>query len=245
MRFRREPTHDLVGQRRGHPPRIPTSSRARKRSCPPKAFAIGDVWLLKYSATEIDDVGQSGPACVGQDLQLPHRRDARRRRGGLVPGRRVSTRAATSTTATRWGRCSCRSATGLPDTDAVPRVLLGFQRKYRTRMVAMRRGNVLHSRILAVGAMLVCAATSRSRNGPHGSCHADVAPGPAAPELEGDHQGLGRTGVPAPRRAAVRLREGASRGRTTTRRKDGSRAPGRSSRTSPSRRPRRSTRRRS
>jgi hypothetical protein len=31
---------------------------------PADEFAVGDVWLLNYSAKELDDVGQSGPACA-------------------------------------------------------------------------------------------------------------------------------------------------------------------------------------
>lgn len=33
---------------------------------PVDSFAVGDVWLLNYRATEIDDSGQSGPACVAK-----------------------------------------------------------------------------------------------------------------------------------------------------------------------------------
>ena len=31
---------------------------------PADTFAVGDVWLLKYKSNEIDDAGQSGPACA-------------------------------------------------------------------------------------------------------------------------------------------------------------------------------------
>jgi hypothetical protein len=31
---------------------------------PADTFAVGDVWLLRYKANEIDDTGQSGPACA-------------------------------------------------------------------------------------------------------------------------------------------------------------------------------------
>jgi hypothetical protein len=31
---------------------------------PVDTFAVGDLWLLNYKSTEIDDVGQSGPACA-------------------------------------------------------------------------------------------------------------------------------------------------------------------------------------
>jgi hypothetical protein len=33
---------------------------------PADNFSIGDVWLLNYMPTEIDDSGQSGPACVAK-----------------------------------------------------------------------------------------------------------------------------------------------------------------------------------
>ena len=31
---------------------------------PADTFSVGDVWLLRYKANEIDDSGQSGPACA-------------------------------------------------------------------------------------------------------------------------------------------------------------------------------------
>ena len=31
---------------------------------PADTFSVGDVWLLNYKPTELDDTGQSGPACA-------------------------------------------------------------------------------------------------------------------------------------------------------------------------------------
>ena len=62
MRIRRDPTMtwSVIDEdtRRGY--RIQPGAEAL---LPANAFAVGDVWLLKYSPTEIDDIGQSGPAC--------------------------------------------------------------------------------------------------------------------------------------------------------------------------------------
>jgi hypothetical protein len=35
-----------------------------ERALPPDTFAVSDIWLLRYRSTEIDDAGQSGPACA-------------------------------------------------------------------------------------------------------------------------------------------------------------------------------------
>ena len=63
MRFLRDPqlTWSLIDAetRRGY--RIVPGTESE---LPADTFSIGDLWLLKYSPTELDDVGQSGPACV-------------------------------------------------------------------------------------------------------------------------------------------------------------------------------------
>jgi hypothetical protein len=64
-------------------------------SLPADAFAVGDVWVLKYKSNEIDDTGQSGPPCaikfnnyvngegLGQDLVFWYRTGAYHEAGDL------------------------------------------------------------------------------------------------------------------------------------------------------------------
>ena len=63
MRFDRDPglTWALVDSqsRRGY--RIVPGA---ERDLPADGFSVGDVWLLNYRSNEIDDSGQSGPACA-------------------------------------------------------------------------------------------------------------------------------------------------------------------------------------
>ena len=63
MRFSRDPglTWSLVDAetRRGY--RIVPGAETE---LPADSFSVGDVWLLNYRSTEIDDAGQSGPACA-------------------------------------------------------------------------------------------------------------------------------------------------------------------------------------
>ena len=35
-----------------------------EKDLPADSFAVGDVWFLKYKPEELDDTGQSGPACA-------------------------------------------------------------------------------------------------------------------------------------------------------------------------------------
>ena len=63
MRFRRDPelTWSIVDAdtRRGY--RIDPGAETE---LPADTFSVGDVWLLRYKDGEIDDSGQSGPACA-------------------------------------------------------------------------------------------------------------------------------------------------------------------------------------